>query len=164
MNILGARPIAWHFHRFFMDLGGSGARMSAARWCPVPHPEIPCAAGLDPLYIKISDSGGLDLEAWCLDAWMLEGLEWIGGGDGGDGILGRGDWKKFSHTQASGARLPFSRAFCLPTPPLTPPLPSPSVCEHAVVVVFILTGCRVFGGAAVVVFLRHIQTVPDENR
>ena len=31
---------------------------------PVP----PCAAGLDPLNIKISDSGGLDLETWCLDA------------------------------------------------------------------------------------------------
>ena len=40
----------------------------------------------------------------CLDAWMLEGMEWIGGGDGGDGILGRGDWKKFSHARASGAR------------------------------------------------------------
>ena len=37
----------------------------------------------------------------CLDA---EGLEWIGGGDGGDGIMGRGDWKKFSHARASGAR------------------------------------------------------------
>ena len=37
----------------------------------------------------------------CLDA---EGLEWIGGGDGGDGILGRGDWKKFSHARASGPR------------------------------------------------------------
>ena len=37
----------------------------------------------------------------CLDA---EGLEWIGGGDGGDGIMWRGDWKKFSHAQASGPR------------------------------------------------------------
>jgi hypothetical protein len=36
----------------------------------------------------------------CLDA---EGLEWLGGGDGGDGILGKGDLKKFQHTQASGA-------------------------------------------------------------
>ena len=69
-------------------------------WWLVP----PCATGLDPPNIKISDSGGLDLEVWCLDAWMLEGLEWIGGGDGGDGIQGRGDWKKFSHAQASGAR------------------------------------------------------------
>ena len=57
-----------------------------------------------PLYIKMSDPGGLDLKAWCLDVWMLEGLEWIGGGDGGDGIMGRGDWKKFPHARASGAR------------------------------------------------------------
>ena len=76
--------------------------MSAARCRPVP----PNGSGLDPLYIKISDSGGLDLEAWCLDAWMLEGLEWIGGGDGGDGGIGMGggDWKDVSHAQASGAR------------------------------------------------------------
>ena len=39
---------------------------------PVP----PCAAGWDPPNIKISDSGGLDLEAWCLDAWMLK--DWNG--------------------------------------------------------------------------------------
>ena len=45
--------------------------------------------GLDPPNIKISDSGGLDLEAWCLDAWM-QGLEGIGGGDGGDGGHGNG--------------------------------------------------------------------------
>jgi len=38
--------------------------MSAAR-C---HPVVPNRSRLDPLYIKISDSGGLDLEAWCLDA------------------------------------------------------------------------------------------------
>ena len=53
-------------------------------WRPVP----PCAAGMDPPNIKISDSGGLDLEAWMPGRWMLEGLEWIGGGDGGD----RGHW------------------------------------------------------------------------
>ena len=35
---------------------------------------------------------------------MLEGFEWVGGGDGGDGILGRGDWKKFPHARASGTR------------------------------------------------------------
>ena len=63
-----------------MDLKGSGTRMSGILWQPVP----PVDAGLDPPNIKISDSGGLDLEAWCLDAWMLAGLEWIGGGDGGD--------------------------------------------------------------------------------
>ena len=69
-----------------LDLRGSGSRMSDPMWRPVP----PCAAGLDPPNIKISDSGGLDLEAWCLDAWMLkywngleevtevtEGLEWM---------------------------------------------------------------------------------------
>ncbi len=89
---------------------GSGARVLGSLWTSVDpcgiwwHPENPCAAGLDPPNMKISDSGGLDLEAWCLDAWMLEGLEWIGGGDGGDSILGRGDWKKFSHARASGAR------------------------------------------------------------
>ena len=49
-------------------------------WHPVPA----CRAGLDPPNIKISDSEGLDLEGWCPDAWMLEGLEWIRGGDGGD--------------------------------------------------------------------------------
>ena len=64
-----------------MDLTGFGARMSAARWSP----ENPCRAGLDPPNIKTSDSGALDLEAWCVDAWMLAGLERIGGGDGGDG-------------------------------------------------------------------------------
>ena len=78
--------------------------MSGILWQPVPPCGTACAAGLDPLYIKISDSGGLDLKAWCLDAWMLAGLEWIGGGEGGDGILGRRDWKKFSHARASGAR------------------------------------------------------------
>ena len=47
-----------------------------------------CGSGLDPSNIKISDSGGLDLEAWGLDAWMLTRLEWIGGGDGGDRGIG----------------------------------------------------------------------------
>ena len=59
-----------------MDLRGSGLR-------GVSRPLPACGSGLDPPNIKISDSGGLDLEAWCLDAWMLEGLQWIGGGDGG---------------------------------------------------------------------------------
>ena len=58
------------------------------------HPVPPCAAGLDPPNIKISDSGGLDLEAWCLDAgcwkdWngleevteVTEVMESMGGGD-----------------------------------------------------------------------------------
>ena len=71
------------FHRFLwfsMDLKGSGARMLGGLWSP----ENLCAAGLDPPNIKISDSGGLDLDSAGLDAWMLEGLEWIGGGDGED--------------------------------------------------------------------------------
>ena len=49
------------------------------------HPVNPYRTGLDPPNIKISDSGGLDLEACMPGCWMLEGLEWIGAGDGGDG-------------------------------------------------------------------------------
>ena len=88
------------FPRFCMDLKGSGTRMSDPLW----QPENPCAAGLDPLYIKIADSGGLDLEAWCLDAWMLK--DWNGLEEVTEGLegMGGGDWKKFSHAQASGAR------------------------------------------------------------
>ena len=70
-----------------MDLRRSGSRMSDPLWRPVP----PCGGlrqRIGPLNIKISDSGGLDLEAWGLDAWMLTRLEWIGGGDGGDGGIG----------------------------------------------------------------------------
>lgn len=67
-----------------MDLKCPGTSMSGTLWQPVP----PVAAALDTLYTKISDSGGLDLEAWCLDVWMLGELEWIGGGDGGDGEIG----------------------------------------------------------------------------
>ena len=73
-----------------MHLKGSGARMSDALCRPVLpcvalcRPVAACRTGLGPPNIKISDPGGLDLEAWCLDAWMLAGLEWIGGGDGGD--------------------------------------------------------------------------------
>ena len=66
-------------------------------------PVAACRNGSDPPNIEISDSGGLDLEAWCLDAWMLAGLQGIGRGDGGDGWMGGGDWKKFSHARASGA-------------------------------------------------------------
>ena len=38
-------------------------------------PVLPRGSGLDPPNIKISDSRGLDLEAWCLNDWMLAGLE-----------------------------------------------------------------------------------------
>jgi hypothetical protein len=62
-------------HRFtwiFMDLRGSGARMLAARWRPV----VPNRSGLGPPnLLKTSDSGGLDLEAWRLDAGRI-GMDW----------------------------------------------------------------------------------------
>ena len=74
---------------------------------PVP----PNRAGLDPSNIKISDSGGLDLEAWCLDAWMLKdwrGLEEVTEVAEGIGMggcwMGGGDWKDFPHARARGAR------------------------------------------------------------
>ena len=75
------------FHGFDRFWGQDVSRPLAAcgsLWRPVP----PNRSGLDALYIKISGSGGLDLEAWMPGCWMLEGLEWIGGGDGSDG----GDW------------------------------------------------------------------------
>ena len=91
MDLYGFTLISIVFHGFER----SGARVFGGLWQPVPpcatlcHPVPPVAAGLDPLHIKISDSGGLDLEAWCLNVWMLAGLEWIGGGDGGIGGDGR---------------------------------------------------------------------------
>ena len=95
-----------------MDFHGfesSGDRMSDMLWHPVPPcatlclPVASCRAGLDPPNIKISDSGGLDLESWCLDAGCRQdwnGLEEVTEGIGMEG----GDWKKFSHARASGAR------------------------------------------------------------
>jgi hypothetical protein len=60
-----------NFDYFFMDsygspkiCQGSGARMPDGLWRPVP----PCDSGLDPLYTKILDSAGVDLEAGGLDA------------------------------------------------------------------------------------------------
>ena len=44
----------------------------AALWYPVP----PVGSGLDPLYIKILDSGGVDLEAEGLDAGCWQ--DWRG--------------------------------------------------------------------------------------
>ena len=35
----------------------------------------PCGSELDRPNIEILDSRGLDLEAWCLDDWMLAGFE-----------------------------------------------------------------------------------------
>ena len=66
MDFFGFPLISMDFHRFERFWGQDVSR-------PVP----PVRTGLDPPNIKISDSGGLDLEAWCLDALMLEGLEWI---------------------------------------------------------------------------------------
>ena len=56
---------------FSMDLRSSGARGVGRPFaaCGILwHPQIPCGSGLDPPNIKISDSGGPDLEAWSLDA------------------------------------------------------------------------------------------------
>ena len=83
-----------------MDLKGSGTRMSEALWRPVAA----CAAGLDPPNIKISDSGGLDLEAWMPGCWKdWNGLEEVTEVMEGIG-RGAGDCKKFPHARASGAR------------------------------------------------------------
>ena len=81
--------ISW----IFMDFHGFERFWEQNVGPPVP----PCRNGLDPPNIKISDSGGLDLETWCLDVRMLVGLEWIGGGGGGDGGMGGGD-PRTSHT------------------------------------------------------------------
>ena len=55
-----------------MYLRGSGARMLAARWRSV----VPNRSGLGRHnLLKISDSGGLDLEAWRLDAGRI-GMDW----------------------------------------------------------------------------------------
>ena len=56
--------------------------MSAALWRPVAACAAlwrPVAADWVPLYIKISDPGGLDLKVWCMDAWMLK--DWNGLGE-----------------------------------------------------------------------------------
>ena len=61
-----------------MVLRGSGARMLGSLWQPVP----PCgglwppvAADWIPYKTHFRRTGGLDLKAWCLDAWMLAGLK-----------------------------------------------------------------------------------------
>ena len=73
------------FHGFERFWGQNVGRPLAA--CgSLCHPVAACRTGLDPPNIRLSDSRGLDLEAWCLEA---EGLEQIGGGDGGDGGHGR---------------------------------------------------------------------------
>ena len=86
-----------------MDLTGSGARGVGRPVAACVILKLPAAADRIPLILRFQI---LEVWIWRPGAWMLdaEGLEWIGGGDGGDVILGRGDWKKFSHAQASGAR------------------------------------------------------------
>ena len=91
-----------------MDLRRSGARgvgrplaSCAALRNPVPSNRT----GLDPPNIKISDSGGLDLEGWCLDAWVMKdwnGLEGVTEVTEGIG-MGGGDWNDVPHARASGA-------------------------------------------------------------
>ena len=79
--------ISTDFHGFiwiYMDFHGLALLsidFERSRGQNVLHPVAACATlchRLDPPIIKISDSRGLDLEARCLDVWMLEGLEWIG--------------------------------------------------------------------------------------
>ena len=77
MDFYGFHWISMDFHRFpwmSMDLKGSGTRMSDALWQPLAA----CCAQPQRIgspNIKISDSGGLDLEAWCLDAGRI-GMDW----------------------------------------------------------------------------------------
>ena len=61
-----------------MVLRGSGSRMFSSLWQPVP----PCgplwqpvAADWIPYKKHFRRTVGLDLKAWCLDAWMLAGLK-----------------------------------------------------------------------------------------
>ena len=105
MDLCGFTWISFIFHGFerFWGRGVS---------CPLPpcgalcRPVLACRTGLDPPNIKISVSGGLDVEAWCLDAgcWQdWNGLEEVTEVTEGIG-MGVRDWKKFSHARASGAR------------------------------------------------------------
>ena len=70
------------FASILMDLNGfSWIREVLGPGCRPPvaalyRPENPCRNGLDPPNIKISDSGGLDLEAWCPDAGCRQ--DWNG--------------------------------------------------------------------------------------
>ena len=74
-----------------MDLRGSGARMlnilcrPVASWDPL---KTFAAADWIPVRIKILRFWGRGSGGWMPGCWMLEGLEWIGGGDGGDGGIG----------------------------------------------------------------------------
>ena len=86
-----------------MDLKGSGARVSD----PLCRPVAACGGLWQPVlpdwipYILRFQI--LEAWVWMPGGWMLAGLEWIGGGNGGDGWIGAGDWKKFPHARAAGA-------------------------------------------------------------
>ena len=82
MEGIGMEGVDWEK---FSHAQASGARRIYTYMYILTHGN---SGGRDLPTLEIS--GGLDLKAWCLDAWMLAGLEVIGGGDGGDG----GMWRK----------------------------------------------------------------------
>ena len=94
------------FTSIFMDLNGSGTRMSDILCRPVAscgilrRPVASACAGLDPANMKISDSGGLDAGRWKDSNGLEEVKEATEALEG----MGGGDWKKFPHARASGAR------------------------------------------------------------
>ena len=86
-----------HSHGFERLRGQSASRPVAA--CGILwHAVAACGSGLDPLYVKIWRSRGLDLETLScgsLDADRA-GVDWRGWLPDG-----RSDWKKFSHARHS---------------------------------------------------------------
>ena len=78
MDLHGLPLFFMDFYGFQCIWRGSGARMFGGLWQPVP----PCgglwwpvAADWIPYKKHFRRTGGLDLKAWCLDAWMLAGLK-----------------------------------------------------------------------------------------
>ena len=66
------------FQWFLMVLRGSGSRMFSSLWRSVAACGglwRPVAADWIPYKKHFRRTGVLDLKAWCLDAWMLAGLE-----------------------------------------------------------------------------------------
>ena len=104
------------FHVFpliFMDLRGSGTRMSAARWHTVPPCgglSSPVAPDWIPLVLRFQI---LEAWIWSPGAWMpgckdWRGLEEVTEAAEGMGMggcwMGGEDWKDVSHARARGAR------------------------------------------------------------
>ena len=87
------------FHGFSMDLRGSGTRMFSSLWRPL-------AADWIPYKKHFRRIGGLDLKAWCLDAWMLAGLKGLEEvADRWEEGIGRTEDLRTSHTlDALGGR------------------------------------------------------------